>query len=263
MAIEFPGIQCFNQNPNNDAIAVTSSGAGTATDELYGQNTAGVVFSGTVSVIDGNPVITGSGTAFLTQVQVGQLFFIYVATVPKLMGIVLSRASDTSLTLDTPVPTGSTSSGRSYFSSEKLFRTGQSFYLRVPVINSGGGVIQMPSLNLMRNPVGSNQGEAINQAYLLLAYFSVIGSPNVEGSIVPISISARITNNIPGPSSGPVSYSTLPTYWWILVNPYINDVPALDLLSANTTLEIFMESILPELTITNNSTLRSIVVANT
>ena len=263
MAIEFPGIQCFNQNPNNDAIAVTQSGAGTATDELYGQNTAGIVFSGTVAVTDGSPTVTGTGTTFTTQLQVGQLFFIYVATVPKLMGIIQSITNNTSLVLDVNIPTGSTSTGRSYFGSEKLFRTGQSFYLRVPVINSGGGVIQMPSLNLMRSPVGSNQGEAINQSYLLLAQFSATGTPNVEGSIVPVSISARITNNIPGPSSGPVSYSTLPSYWWILVNPYINDVPALDLLPANTTFEIFMESILPELTITNNSTLRSIVVANT
>lgn len=244
----FPGIKFFRQNENNDALAALPTGgsSGQATDEILRPDS--LSYSGTVAITNGSPTVTGTGTTFLTQVQQNQLFFIFSGSDPVMIGKVQSVNSNTSITLASNV-VAATASSLAYGATNRLLRTGESWWARVPVITSGGQYT-VPSPRNLRSKNGSPSGDPAypsNTSVLALIQYSNVGTPDVVGTPVNIPVTLDRKNPVPTtstPGNGNINFSSPPLFWWILINPAVSSTPSLDFLPSATTFEIFMESLL-------------------
>lgn len=100
----------FDNDPAPPATYVSSIGG---MPILIGTNGPGKILTGTVSTTNGSPTVTGSGTAFTTQLAVGRLIYIN-----DILRRVVSITSSTSMTVD-PTPTA-TASGLTLRSAEDV-----------------------------------------------------------------------------------------------------------------------------------------------
>lgn len=246
-------IRLFGDNPTNRTIATSVSGAGSPTDEIFGPGSPSLTFTGTVSSTSGSPTITGSGTQFTTQVQVGQMFFGYQAGVPRLLGIVTAIASNTSLTLGNNSPL--TLSAVDYGSVNKINPVRKPILMRVDVQVSGD-LYTVPCPRLLRQGNTDQTSAFTDIDYLFLAQISASGSPGVETSPTVVNTTIQRLNQIPssGGSNPVVAYSSPPQYFWYLIGADVSSNILTDQLASDASFEVFVETDLPSSVIENNET---------
>lgn len=257
-------IRLFGDNPTNRTIATSVSGAGSPTDEIFGPGSPSLTFTGTISSTSGSPTITGSGTQFTTQVQVGQMFFGYQAGVPRLLGIVTAIASNTSLTLGNNSPL--TLSAVDYGSVNKINPVRKPILMQVEVITGDDpSLFNVPQLRLLRQGNTDNVGAFTDQAYIFLAQITASGSPGVETAPTIIPCTVKRLNLIPqsGGSNPTVQYSSLPQYFWYELTPVVSENVLTNQLASDAAFEVFVESDLPVYTVENDSTLYALQFSNT
>ena len=260
MNATFNGIEFYRITSNNESLALSQTGTtinGSPASPDPGSQIKGPdtdTFNGTIYFSNGSPTVFGTGTAFLSQVLVGQSLFAYNGSVPYLVGVVSVVTDDGELTLTSNIIASTVAApGVDYGSTNKILRTGESFLMRIPVIPFGSSVT-VPSPKFLRSPVGSDSETPTNSSLVALTQYSVAGMPNIVGTPVNIPCTVSRSNTIPGTSGSVVTYSVLPTYFWYVLNPQISSTPALDLLNPNTKFEIFVDSFLPSFDIVNNVT---------
>lgn len=259
MDATFNGIEFYRITSNNQALAASQTGAtinGSPASPDPGSQIKGPdtdLHNGTIYFSNGSPTVFGTGTAFSTQVFVGQSLFAYNGATPYLLGVVYSINGDGELALTSNIVAPTVAApGVNYGSTNMLLRTGESFLMRVPVISYGTSVT-VPSPKFLRSPASADSETPTNSTLLALTQYSVAGMPNVIGT--PVNIPCTLSRSNVVPSSGSVvSYGVLPTYFWYVLNPQISSTPALDLLNPNTKFEIFVDSFLPAFDIMNNVT---------
>lgn len=258
-------IRLFGDNPANRTIATGISGAGSPTDEIFGPSSPGLTFSGTISATTGSPTITGTGTAFTTQVQVGQMFFGFVSGVPRLLGIVTAIASNTSLTLGTNSPL--TLSDVDYGSVNKINSVRKPILMRVETVTGDDpSLFNVPELRLLRQGNTDNIGAYTDTSLIFLAQISASGAPGEEVSPVIIPCTIKRLNVVPqsGKRSNPtVSYSSLPEAFWYELTPVFSTNVLTNQLASDASFEVFVESELPAYTVENDSTLYALQFSNT
>jgi hypothetical protein len=257
-------INFYGDNPSNRAIAYTTSGAGTPTDQIFGPGSTELTFSGTISATSGSPTVTGSGTSFTTQVQVGQMFFGYVGSTPRLLGIVTAIGSNTSLTLGGNSPL--TLSAVDYGAVNKINPVKKPFFMRVDVIEGDDpSLFAVPLLRQLRQGNTDNIGAFTDTDYLQLFQITASGTPGTEASPVNIPITIKRTNIIPtqGGASPVVVYSSLPEAFWYEITPVVSANPLEDQLASDASFQIFVETELPQYTVENDNTPLALSFNNT
>jgi hypothetical protein len=257
-------IRLFGDSPANRAIATGVSGSGSPTDEIFGPSSPGLTFSGTISATTGSPTVTGSGTTFTTQVQVGQMFFGFVSGIPRLLGIVTAIASNTSLTLGTNSPL--TLSGVDYGAVNKINPVRKPVLMRVEVITGDDpSLFNVPELRLLRQGNTDSIGAYTDTSLIFLAQISDSGSPGEEASPVIVPCTIKRLNVVPqsGGSNPTVSYSSLPEAFWYELSAVVSTNVLTNQLASDASFEVFVESELPAYTVENDSTLYALQFSNT
>lgn len=257
-------IRLFGDSPTNRNIAGSISGSGSPTDEIFGPASPGLTFTGTISATTGSPTITGSGTQFTTEVQVGQMFFGFVSGTPRLLGIVQSIASNTSLVLSTNSPL--TMSGADYGAVNKINPVRKPILMRVEVITGEDpSLFLVPELRLLRQGNTDNIGAFTDTTLIFLAQISNSGSPGQEASAVIIPCTIKRLSLVPqsGGSSPVVQYSSLPVAFWYELAPVVSDNVLTNQLASDASFEVFVESALSPYSVENDVTPYSLQFNNT
>ena len=264
----FSGIKFYNQNQNNDLIARAINSTLTPSDEII--QPGDQIRTGTITITIGSPTVTGSSTLFLTQCQVGQLFFTFVGGVTTLVGEVLSITDDDTLTLKS----GSliAGSGLQYAATNKLIRTNQSIYMMIPTVVVGNQ-FTVPAVRFIRNNT-DDEGLGGDSAKLSFAQASISNYPYIPTTPVQVPYFIRkitpvpniVNNQIVNSSSGRVDYgpsSNLPTQYWFLLDPFPITDPAFLSLLPNTTFQVFTQGDFDPFVVQNGVTFLSQALANT
>jgi hypothetical protein len=269
------GIKFYNQNQNNTLIANAINSTLTPTDEIV--QPGEVIQAGTVTVTQSSVTVTGVGTNF-NLLAVGQLFFVFIGTVPSLIGEILTITNSTSITLKATGASPISGSGLQFAATNKLIRTNQSIYMVIPN-TIVGNTFRVATPRGFR---GDNDYETnrVIPSILSFSQASVANFPNIPTAFVNVPLLLRKTTPVPGiiynpyaPSQyengfGPsslVSYSSLPTEYWYLLDPYSDSgtgTPELPLL-ANTTFQVYTDADFDVFTVVNNSTTLDKAMAST
>jgi hypothetical protein len=271
----FSGIKFYNQNQNNTDIANAINSTLTPTDEIV--QPGEVIQAGTVTVTQSSVTVTGSGTNF-NLLAVGQLFFVFIGTVPSLIGEILTINSSTSITLKATGPSPVSGSGLQFAATNKLIRTNQSIYMMVPTIISGNG-FTVPAVRNFRlffgpPPLGNDsQNQDCDPSILSFSQASVVNFPNVPTNpqLVPLLIRKvtpvpGITNNVITSSQPVVNYgapSNFPANYWFILDPLPNTDPNQESLLANTSFQVFTQGDFVPFVVQNNITFLSQALADT
>ena len=263
----FSGIKFYNQNQNNDLIARAINSTLSPTDEII--QPGDQIRTGTITITVGSPTVTGSSTLFLTQCQVGQLFFTFVGGVTTLVGEVLSITDDDTLTLKSNSLIAG--SGLQYAATNKLIRTNQSIYMMIPTIVVGNQ-FTVPAVRFIRNNT-DDEGLGGNFNILSFAQASISNIPYIPTTPVQVPYFIRkitpvpgITNNVITSSQPVVDYgpsSNLPTKYWFLLDPFPITDPAFLSLLPNTTFQVFTQGDFNPFVVQNGNTFLSQALANT
>jgi hypothetical protein len=266
----FSGIKFYNQNQNNTDIANAINSTLTPTDEI--DQPGEVIQAGTVTVTQSSVTVTGSGTNF-NLLAVGQLFFVFIGTVPSLIGEILTINSSTSITLKATGASPISGSGLQFAATNKLIRTNQSIYMMVPTIISGNG-FTVPAVRGLRFNNSDDEGVEVNPGAMILTQASNAGFPNVPSQsqiIVPFLIRKvtpvpGITNNVITSSQPVVNYGSpnnFPANYWFLLDPVPNTDPNRESLLANTTFQVFTQGDFVPFVVQNGGSFLSQALANT
>lgn len=266
----FSGIKFYNQNSNNTDIANAINSNLIPDDEIIQPGEA--IQAGTVTVTQGSVTVTGSGTDF-TLLSVGQLFFVFIGTIPSLIGEILTITNSTSITLKATGASPISGSGLQFAATNKLIRTNQSIYMMVPTIISGNQ-FTVPAVRGLRFNNSDNEGVEVNPGAMILTQASNAGFPNVPSQsqiIVPFLV--RKTTPVPGitnntiTSSQPVvnygSPSNFPQNYWFILDPVPNTDPNRESLLANTSFQIFTQGDFVPFVVQNGVSFLSQALANT
>jgi len=209
---------------DNVNIAQSASGEGVLTDII-----APVTFaSGTISLTDLDPVVSGVGTLFTTEFAVGQYLYYYDVTGdPVLAGKILSISSNTTLTL-TEDYAGDNQTGVKFGMSETVIGGYENFLVRVPsVINTSSGNCVMPNWLQFMASFTPQQGGFNNPNNINLEQYSVVNNPQTPANSptdIPIYITPYAYNyqsNIVGNQK--LYFTTVndfPKYSFALINPW-------------------------------------------
>jgi hypothetical protein len=271
----FSGIKFYNQNERNTDIANAINSTLSPTDEIIQPGLE--IQSGTVTVTQSSVTVTGSGTNFNLLAE-GQLFFVFIGTVPSLIGEILTITNSTSITLKATGPSPVSGSGLQFAATNKLIRTNQSIYMMVPTIISGNG-FTVPAVRNFRlffggGPSGNDaQSQECDPSILSFSQASVVNFPNVPTNpqLVPLFIRKvtpvpGITNNEITSSQQVVNYgapSNFPQNYWFLLDPFPSTDPNRESLLANTSFQVFTQGDFVPFVVQNNSTLLSRALADT
>jgi hypothetical protein len=266
----FSGIKFYNQNQNNTDIANAINSTLTPTDEIIQPGEA--IQAGTVTVTQSSVTVTGSGTNF-NLLAVGQLFFVFIGTVPSLIGEILTINSSTSITLKATGPSPITADDVQFAATNKLIRTNQSIYMMVPTIIVGNQ-FTVPAVRGLRFNNSDDEGTEVNPGAMILTQASNAGFPNVPSQsqiIVPFLIRKvtpvpGITNNVITSSQTFVNYgspSNFPANYWFLLDPVPNTDPNRESLLANTTFQVFTQGDFVPFVVQNSITFLDKALANT
>jgi hypothetical protein len=269
------GIKFYNQNQNNTDIANAINSTLTPTDEIV--QPGEVIQAGTVTVTQSSVTVTGSGTNF-NLLTVGQLFFVFIGTVPSLIGEILTINSSTSITLKATGPSPISGSGLQFAATNKLIRTNQSIYMVIPnTIVGNTFMVATP-----RGFRGGNDFETnrVIPSILSFSQASLANFPNIPTAFVNVPLLIRKVTPVPGiiytpyaPSvyasgftgTDPVNYPSIPREYWYLLDPYSDSgtgTPELPLL-ANTTFQTYTDADFDVFTVVNNVTPLSLAMAST
>lgn len=265
----FSGIKFYNQNERNTDIANAINSTLSPTDEII--QPADAIQAGTVTVTQGSVTVTGdvgSGTNF-NLLAVGQLFFVFVGTVPKLIGEILTINNSTSITLKATGPSPINGSGLQFAATNKLIRTNQSIYMMVPTIIVGNQ-FTVPAVRSIRNNTdGEGWGGDSNR--LSFAQASISNYPNIPTTPVQVPYFIRKTTPVPGIVNNTVqagltlvNYAgALPTQYWFILDPFPDTDPNRESLLANTTFQVFTQGDFVPFVVQNGTTPLSQALANT
>jgi hypothetical protein len=268
----FSGIKFYNQNENNTLIANAINSSLTPTEEIIQPGQA--IQAGTVAITAASVTVTGTGTNF-NLLAVGQLFFVFIGTVPYLIGEILTINSSASITLKATGPSPITGSGLQFAATNKLIRTNQSIYIKIPTIITGNNMV-VPSPRFFRNPATDNTGQGANPAIISFTQASVASVPNVATTPVLVPIFFRRVTPVPGinsttgqletgfTASSPVNYNNnLPLNYWFLIDPFPTTDPSNNSLLANTSFQVYTDGDYTQFTVVNNSTPLGLALTNT
>jgi hypothetical protein len=259
----------YRVNSNNLALTQTPNG-GTAnqpTEEIFSL----ALRTGTISCSTSSTTVTGSGTQFSTQLQVGHIL---QDAIGNNIGVVASitAGSETSLTLVSSAKI--TLNGARFASGnvDAVLPT-DSFLMRIEVIKASGNTsVTVPSLFQLRRGTSEevlSPPAFTNKSYIEFFAEGALGIGDV--SATPVSLEAGIENystvNLPNIAStaqpfpsiiasglAQMTVANFPTYCWYLINPFArgvenlatntkygfeitDDLPAIVIPAANITLQ--------------------------
>ena len=239
----------FRVNANNTAIATSSTGSGTATEEI-------VKFSakaGTIAFSTASQTVTGTSTEFDSDssYQVGKtlVYLEPISNAWKLVGTIETIDSDTQITL--VANAANTDTGVSCCPTAVLANGNEDFYVRfTPNLLNSGQLLEIPDLTTMKV---SGTGWT-DTDFFSFTQFSDIADINAEASPqenVDISLVASSTFQVS--SSNVANWFTtagnFPAYVWARANP--NGQRAQEL-AESTLYTILCRGVLPSVQFTAN-----------
>lgn len=262
----FSGIKFYNQNENNTLIANAINSTLTPTDEIIQPGEA--IQAGTVTVTQGSVTVTGVGTNF-NLLAVGQLFFVFIGTIPSLIGEILTITNSISITLKATGASPISGSGLQFAATNKLIRTNQSIYMMVPTIISGNG-FTVPAVRNFRQffgppPSGNDsQNQDCDPSILSFSQESVANFPNVPTNPQLVTLLIRKTTAVPGITNNTITSSqqfvnygapsNFPQNYWFILDPLPNTDPNKESLLANTSFQVFTQGDFIPFVVQNNIT---------
>ena len=222
----------------NKAVALLNNAAADSLTDVF---TPVTLATGKITTAATNsPVISGTSTAFVTDFSAGDYLFYYTANAsPVLLGRILSRDSNTQITLTENSPVAISATPAYCGKTNTVISAFEEILIRIPVVPISPTQIAMPYWNGYRQfPEASSDN--LTSASKMESYSQInnpaqiSGSPvNVPYTIEPIQAYAiaPVTNTVfPTPAS-------FPNYAYALYNPYGNS--SVENLAANTLYRMF------------------------
>jgi len=232
------GIVFAKANEANLATAKTLNAAADSLTEVFNPVT---LATGKITATIGNTTITGIGTSFLTDFAVGDYMFYYTAdATPTLLGKVVARGGNTSITLASGSPVTINAPGAYCGKTNTVIGVSEQILMRIPIVPNAQKQISMPNWNAYRQ---QNTATSYNLASRSsMATYSQVNNPTVAGTpinidytITPIYDYAKVTVN--GFQYVFATEALFPNYAYAILNPYGDS--AVDNLPSNTLYKMF------------------------
>ena len=261
----------FNQNfyrVNSNNLALASSATGGTVDQPTEELGRLVLRPGTITCTLGSTSVTGSGTVFTANVQIGDVM---QDAIGNNIGVVLSR-TDTVVTLVSGSKIEVAAGSRYTSGNNTAILPTDSFLMRITVIKSPNVSVTVPNLSLLRTGTSEQilaQGALTNKSYI--EFFAEGGLGTADVLLTPISLdcslqnyymqSEPVSNGIPNISlpvnqlegfinTSNLAVSNFPNYLWYLINPLGSGD---QLLATNTKYGIEVTDDLPALVLTQGT----------
>jgi hypothetical protein len=239
----------YRINAGNLAIAASSTGAGSPTEEVG----KFVAKAGTIAFSTGSATVTGTATLFETDTDFAAgKTLVYLNTVTNewdLVGVIESVDSETQITL--VANAANTASGVSCSPTGTLSNGNESFLVRfTPNLLSGGNVLQIPDLAAMKQP-GTGW---LNPDLLSFAQFSNTGDLNTQDSSptfidTAISAESNFATSATNSANWFTNTAAFPQYVWTRIDPFGSQDKEL---AESTSYKVIVREVLPGVSFTAN-----------